>query len=60
MFMFSVGLPWTVFLPVAAAATMFSAGISGGPWPWVAVGIAAALGLAIDVWAGRRIAPRRD
>lgn len=58
--MLSVGFPWTLFLPMATAAAIISAGIPGGPWRWVAVGIAAALGFAIDVWAGRQAAPRRD
>jgi len=55
---FSVGLPWVVILPVEVAAMVFLVGVSGG-WSWVAVGTAAIVGFALDVWAGRWVVRRR-
>ncbi|MEW5933425.1 MAG: hypothetical protein AB1816_07580 [Bacillota bacterium] len=53
MAVFSVGLPWALFLPVVVTAVVRSVGKPEGPWRFVAVGVAAVLGLAVDVWAGR-------
>jgi len=56
---FSAGLPWVLSLPACVAAVVFCAGMPEGSWRLVAVGVAAVLGFALDVWAGRWAVRRR-